>query len=128
MGKMQKIIEINIKERKFRMVKTMLSLRRDVYSFILKDMVNKPISYQKCAGWDLNPHGLPHTPLKRARLPIPPPARKDHQKILILTKDDITKNRRCHNTNFKILFQQLIVLEDPVILQKIVFVNTSTSL
>ena len=24
----------------------------------------------------MNPHGLPHTPLKRTRLPVPPPARK----------------------------------------------------
>ncbi len=30
----------------------------------------------KCAGRELNPHGLHHTPLKRARLPIPPPARE----------------------------------------------------
>ena len=28
-----------------------------------------------CEGPDLNRHGVNHTPLKRARLPIPPPSR-----------------------------------------------------
>ena len=29
-----------------------------------------------CAGRDSNPHALRHTPLKRTRLPVPPPAHK----------------------------------------------------
>src|SRR5690606_4076933 len=36
----------------------------------------KPLSASFwCPGWDLNPHGVTHTPLKRARLPVPPPGR-----------------------------------------------------
>jgi hypothetical protein len=39
-------------------------------------MHNKAVSYCKQRTWcrrgDSNPHELPHTPLKRARLPVPP--------------------------------------------------------
>ena len=46
-----------------------------------------------CRRRDLNPHGFPHTPLKRARIPIPP---RRHQYSLVkclripsLSKNDI---------------------------------------
>ncbi len=35
-----------------------------------------------CAGGDLNPHGLRHTPLKRMCLPVPPPAQNIKQQSI----------------------------------------------
>ena len=35
-------------------------------------MITKVIIFLWCRRRDLNPHGFPHTPLKRARIPIPP--------------------------------------------------------
>src|SRR5690625_4428944 len=43
--------------------------------FAMTEVTQTPSSSLWCPGWDLNPHGLPHTPLKRTRLPIPPPGR-----------------------------------------------------
>gem|GEM_PF-1966328 len=46
-----------------------------------------------CERRDLNPYESPHTPLKRARLPIPP---------LSLTTIEIITDKSCVvNTNFK---------------------------
>ena len=65
-------------------------------------MHNKAVSYCKQRTWcrrgDSNPHELPHTPLKRARLPVPPLrhevsfrgpgyySRKDFKKLILLTR------------------------------------------
>ena len=44
------------------------------------DLAGRCLTDQWCRRGDSNPHGLPHTPLKRARLPIPP-LRRSKQKV-----------------------------------------------
>ena len=41
------------------------------YHHTIKKAITKVIAFFICRRRDLNPHGFPHTPLKRARIPIP---------------------------------------------------------
>ena len=49
-------------------------LRRERVEGSRSELVEKdqPVTEIWCRRGDSNPHGLPHTPLKRARLPVPP--------------------------------------------------------
>ena len=49
-------------------MKNSCSITPDIYK---KELDICPNSFLWCRRRDLNPHGFPHTPLKRARIPIP---------------------------------------------------------
>ncbi len=49
----------------------------------------------------MNPHGIPHTPLKRARLPVPPPRQFRQLTVIIIRSPGLkvkgTEVRICVN-------------------------------
>ncbi len=62
-----------------------------------------------CEGPDLNRHGFTHTPLKRARLPIPPPSQIFP--LISTTKIIIAEVSSFVNTFFKFFKKYIIHLQ-----------------